>query len=173
MEKKVAFCNGQTVVNISFSSNNYFGLSADLYDLTFSSKEELKERFQEDIETNLEAFVNDLQDNSINELVDQRVNELFNRPSYYDDNIAGGAKGDKMVTMELITCGQCLNDLLELYPNSDDIKELVSLWDKYQLKENVDQTIIDRVNVLLDHLDSGRDEYDLSDEIVDHYVSAL
>lgn len=173
MEKKIAFSNVETVVNISFNSKNYFSLSADLYGLTFTSKEELEERVQEDIENNLGAFVDDLQEKSIGELVEQRVNEIMNHPSYYNDNISGDTKGDKMITMELIACGQCLNDLLELYPNNKDIKELVNLWNKYQLKENVSQAIIDRVNVLLDRLDSKKDEYDLSDELVEHFVSAL
>ncbi|QAR22353.1 hypothetical protein [Limosilactobacillus fermentum] len=172
MEKKIAFKKGQTVVTINFNSENYFGLSARLYELTVTSEEELKERIREKIESNID--IGDLYDLSINELVDLQVSHVMEYPDYYhdyyNDSLSGTTHGDDLVEMNSIAWGQCSKRLLDLLPSNQDIKELVSIWYQYQLKNNVDQSVIDRVNVLLDRLDCGEDERSLSDDIIDDYI---
>lgn len=170
MYRKIAIRKNDNVVTIEFGSVGYFSLSANHYQLTVTSKQELEEQAHDYIMKNLEAYAGKLETRSTSELVDEQVNLAMSDPISYKDCLTGETNGDDLVTVECIAAGQCLDDLLELFPESKLIKELVGLWDKYQLKENVDQSIIDRVNVILDYLDSRSDEWLLADDVIDDYL---
>ena len=169
-ERKIAIRKDNSIVTIEFNSENYFGLSASRYELTVTSEQELEEQAHEYIMENLEGYAGELETRSISDLVDEQVSLVMGDPVSYNDCLTGEVSGDDLVTVECIAAGQCLEDLLELFPESKLIKELVGLWDKYQLKKDVDQSIIDRVNMILDYLDSKSDEWLLADDVIDDYL---
>lgn len=169
-ERKIAIRKDNSIVTIEFNSENYFGLSASCYELTVTSEQELEEQAHEYIMENLEGYAGELETRSISDLVDEQVSLVMGDPVSYNDCLTGEVSGDDLVTVECTAAGQCLEDLLELFPESKLNKELVGLWDKYQLKKDVDQSIIDRVNMILDYLDSRSDEWLLADDVIDDYL---
>lgn len=171
MEKTVSFKKGENLVTIKFNSKDYFSLTADIYEVVTISEDELFNDMLEYIESNIHDFIDDLMDNSINDLVDSRVDSIMSGYDYYNDSIYSETKDDDLIQVECISAGQCYDDLLDLLPGSESLKELVSLWKKYHLKKGVDQSIINRTNELLDQLDSGEDEYDLAETIVNDYLN--
>ena len=172
MEKQVSFKNGENLVTINFNSKDYFSLTTDIYEVTTMSEDELFNNMLEYIESNIHDFIDDLMDNSINELIDSEIDDIMGG---YDDycgveTLYSEAKDDNLVQVEYVAGGQIYNKLLKLFPNCEPIKELVSLWKKYQVKEDVNQSVINRTNDLLNQLDSGKDEYDLAETMVKDYI---
>ena len=170
MEKESLFKVNDNVVKIKFESKGYFGLSATIYKLAVYTKDELVDTVREGIEDDLNSYTDELQDHSINELVDNRVADIMSCMFDYNDSIYSDTKDDDLIQVEFVSGGQTYDDLLDLLPDNKSIKELVSLWKKYHLKEDVNQTFINRTNELLDQLDSGEDEYDLAETIVNEYI---
>lgn len=170
MKKQVSFKNGENMVTIKFNSKDYFSLTTDIYEVVTISEDELFNDMLEYIESNIHDFIDDLMDNSINDLVDSRVDSIMSGYDYYNDSIYSETKDDDLIQVECISAGQCYDDLLELLPDSEPLKELVSLWKKYQLKEDVNQSVINQVNELLNQLDSGKSKEDLAEAIVTDYI---
>ena len=173
MKKQVSFKKGENMVTIEFNTNDYFSLLAHLSKVTVTERDEVAEKVREDIEENLEWYLEELQDKSINELIDSEVNDIMDADgimSEYDNTPYATNYDTDLIKVEYYVGGQCYDDLLELLPNSEPIKKLVSLWKKYQLSYVVDQSVIDQVVELLDQLDSGKSENDLAKTIVNDYI---
>ena len=172
MKKTVSFKKGENLVTINFNSNGYFSLSADIYKVATMSEDELFNNMIEYIESNIHDFIDDLMDNSINELIDSEIDDIMRG---YDDycgveTLYSEAKDDNLIQVEYVEGGQIYNELLNLLPESEPIKELTSLWSTYQLKKGTNQPVINKVNDLLNQLDSGKDEVDLAETMVKDYI---
>ena len=169
MTKTVSFKTNNKVVTIDFNSANYFGLSASIYELVVTGRDEVVDNAREDIEENISDFVDVLQYQSINDLVDDMVANIMNGYEEYNDSIYSETNYDYLIEVIFANSGQSYDELLELMPDNSSIKELVDLWVKYQLASDVDLSIINRVVELLNQLDSGESEYDLAKSLVDDY----
>ena len=171
MTKTVSFKTNNKVVTIDFNSEHYFGLSASIYELVVTGKDELFDIVRDDIEENISNFVEDLQDQSINDLLEDRVANIMdgfedgNRDSIYSET-----NDDDLIEVTFVAMGQSYDELLELMPDNSSIKELVDLWNKYQLAPDVDLSSVNQVEELLNQLDSGESEYDLAESLVDAYL---
>lgn len=170
MTKTVSFKTNNKVVTIDFNSANYFGLSASIYELNVTGKDEVFDIVRDDIEENISNFVDALQDQSISDLVEDMVANIMNGYEEYNDSIYSETHDDDLIEVTYIASGQAYDELLELMPDNRYIKELVDLWVKYQLASDVDLSIINRVVELLNQLDSGESEYDLAKSLVDDYL---
>jgi len=170
MTKTVSFKTNNKVVTIDFNSANYFGLSASIYELVVTGRDEVVDNAREDIEENISNFVDVLQYQSISDLVDDMVANIMNGYEEYNDSIYSETNYDYLIEVIFANSGQSYDELLELMPDNSSIKELVDLWVKYQLASDVDLSIINRVVELLNQLDSGESEYDLAKSLVDDYL---
>jgi len=170
MTKTVSFKTNKKVVTIDFNSENYFGLSASIYELNVTGRDEVSDIVREDIEDNISDFVEDLQYLSISDLVYDRVLDIMDGFDNYHDSIYSATNEDDLIDVIFADSGQSCDELLELMPDNRYIKELVDLWNKYQLASDVDLSIINRVVELLNELDSGESEDDLAESLVDDYL---
>ena len=170
MTKTVSFKTNNKVVTIDFNSENYFGLSASIYELVITGRDEVADNVREDIEDNINVFVEDLQHLSISDLVYDRVEDIMDGFDNYHDSIYSETNDDDLIEVLFANSGQSYDELLELMPDNRYIKELVDLWKQYQLAQDVDSSIINQVDELLNQLDSGESEYDLAKSLVADYL---
>jgi len=170
MTKTVSFKTNNNIVTIDFNSANYFGLSASIYELAVTGIDEVYDNVYEEIEDNISNFVDALQEQSISDLVEDRVSNIMSGFDDYNDSIYSETNDDDLIEVTFVAVGQAYDELLELMPNNSSIKELVDLWNKYQLTPEVDPSIINRVFELLNKLDSGESKYDLAESLVDDYL---
>ena len=170
MTKTVSFKTNDKVVTIDFDPANYFGLSASIYELNVTGKDEVFDIVRDDIEENISNFVDALQYQSINDLVEDRVANIMNGYEDYNDSIYSETHDDDLIEVTFAADGQSYDELLELMPDNKYIKELVDLWKKYQLASDVDSSIINQIDELLNQLDSGESEEDLAESLVNDYL---
>ena len=161
-----------SIISITLdTSKAYFSLTGNISTLATISQESISQNAIDTIQDNIEYYKNELLDSSIRELADAMAEENMDNPEdldftsdyaepVIDDNAIFGFMNESF--------GQCDDEIKEL-DNRPEIKELVTLWDKYQISENVSDSIIDRVVTLLNILDDENIE-DKAEKVLYDFV---
>ena len=170
MKKKVSFKKGENLVTLSLNSEKLFILSVDIYKLKVYNRDEIDGSVRKMIEDDLNCYTDELQDRSINELVDNNVDLIMEGYDDYKCSLYAETKDDDLIQVEFICGGQCYDELVKLFQDSEPIKELSNLCKKYPVKGWVNEDIINRMVELLNQLDSDASDYGLAEEIVTDYI---
>lgn len=176
MKKKIAFREGNLVVTISLtdkSFNNHFEMGSSIYSLKVTSKNEMEQTFHDNIVDNLDYYAEELENKSINQIASESVKQVLRGyKDYHQDVLDKVVKDDALIDVSWVDGGDCRKEILRLFKGTDDdIKELISMWCRYQLETDVNPDVIKRVSLLMDRLDSGKDQWVLAEDIVQDYLN--